>query len=202
MTVTYNIGSLAACVQLTAVAGWHGNIIRAGLQWQLLARSALTANQPTRYVSESSPARFDLPEGTYNLQVFYQNNTHDFGEYTFKKNTLTDLMFVLHDANRFDSEEGYYADYDPLQEYARRVEQRGEQAKYGNATTPLTDPYRPEAGEKSGYIAHPLLQNAQFDGIEPKVNPQPSENHDAIAKELELQHQSRPRPDATPKPSR
>jgi len=203
--VTYNIGIIAARVKLTAIQGLHGGVLHAGVRWTIARIGKPAANQQGEYVSENPQTQLDVLDGSYKVSAHYQEEDFELGQLVLEKNTLTDAVFILKKSGEYNAEEGYYSDIDELIEHGRRGDDRSEQAKHGNATTPLREPYsndqQGDLGAGQQVKAHPLLKNsAQFDGMEDKVNPEPSENNEAFEKGLELQRQAQPGPSAAPTP--
>lgn len=189
MITTHDIGSLAARVKLTALAAHEGGVIRGGLEWRLKG-----PNQA--YNSLEAQPTLDLPAGEYEISLIYKNRTHELATVKLAKNTLTDLVFSLTDEVEFDAG----------QNFDRRVADRYEQERFGHAELPLHDPNAPKGEQGVQFQGHPLLNTAQFDGMEAKVNPQPSENEEASEKTLELilqkQNQLQNNPNSAPKLTR
>lgn len=189
MIITHDIGSLAARIKLTALAAREGGVIRSGLEWRLKG-----SNQ--EHVSQVALPVLDLPAGDYAISLSYKGKIHELSRVSLAKNTLTDLLFSLADE----------ADFDSTQNFERRLADRQAQERFGHAELPLHAPNAPKGDQGVQFQGHPLLNTAQFDGMEAKVNPQPSENEEASEKTLELilqqQNQLRNNPNSTPKLTR
>jgi len=197
MTITYNIGSLAAQLKPAAIHARHGNVIREGLMWQLKPLSS-KGNQPEVHVSEEAQPLFQVIEGKYELIVSHNQKEFDLGELYLEKNTLMDLVFLLHTKDRIDPEAEYFIDDDEINavsEHERRKLERKGERKFGATGNPL---HRPDQKQQSGELAsamhaiqaHPLLATkTQFDGIADNLRDDPHTNEEAIAKTLELAYQ-------------
>lgn len=198
MITSYDIGSLAARVKLTVLATRSGGVIRSGLVWRLKG-----SNQ--EYTSQAAQPILDIPAGEYMISLTYTGKIHELSTVTVAKNTLTDLLFTLADAGEYQPD-GYHAEFDATQNFERRLSDRQDQERFGHAELPLHDPNVPKGDQGVHFQDHPLLNTAQFDGMEAKVNPQPSENEEASEKTLELilQHQNelKNNPNSTPKLTR
>lgn len=169
MIITYDIGSLAARIKLTALAARDGGVIRSGLEWRLKG-----SNQG--YTSLEAQPVLDLPAGEYQVGLVYKNRTYEFSSYRLAKNTLTDLVFSLVDEVEFDT----------TQNFDRRLADRQAQERFGHAELPLHDPNAPKGDQGVHFQGHPLLNTAQFDGMEAKISPQPDKNEEASEKTIEL----------------
>lgn len=169
MIITHDIGSLAARVKLTALAAREGGVIRSGLEWRLKGPSQ-------EYTSREAQPVLDLPAGEYAISLTYKNRTHELATVQLAKNTLTDLVFSLADEVEFDT----------TQNFDRRLADRQAQERFGHAELPLHDPNAPK-GDQPGvqFQGHPLLNTAQFDGMEAKISPQPDKNEEASERTLE-----------------
>lgn len=189
MIITHDIGSLAARIKLTVLAARDGGVIRSGLEWRLKG-----LNQ--EYTSQAAQPVLDLPAGEYAISLAYKGKTHEFPKAQLTKNTLTDLLYSLADE----------VDFDASQNFDRRSADRHDQERFGHAELPLHDPNAPKGDQGVQFQGHPLLNTAQFDGMEAKVNPQPSENEEASEKTLELilqqQNQLQNNPNSIPKLTR
>ena len=108
MIRVYNIGSLAAQLQLTALHAKHGGVVRGKLNWEVIQLD--NEDNPTDKAEQSQDAqpKFELLPGKYNIIVEFQEETVDLGTVTIERNTLTDAVFVLNAGNLFDSDEQYF----------------------------------------------------------------------------------------------
>ncbi len=189
MIITYDIGSLAARIKLTALAARDGGVIRSGLEWRLKG-----PNQA--YTSLEAQPVLDLPAGEYEISLSYKGRTHELSTVKLAQNTLTDLLFSLADEVEFDT----------TQNFDRRLADRHDQERFGHAELPLHDPNTAKGDQGIQFQGHPLLNTAQFDGMEAKISPQPDKNEEASEKTLELilQHQNalKNNPNSTPKLTR
>lgn len=178
MVTTYHIGSIVARLKLTALRARHGEVIRDGLSWRLTSQG----NRSAEYKQDEAQPEMGLPEGAYQIEATYNNKTYLLAKSVFlAKNTLTDFVFILDLAGEIGA-------FEAEKDYFRRELDRKAQQKFGLHSSPLHDPNRPKM-PGGGLPGHPLLNTAQFDGMEPKINPQPSENEQATAKTIELQLQ-------------
>jgi len=195
MTTTYNIGSLAAHLKLAAIHTRHGNVIREGLVWQL---KPAKKNSPAEiFISEEAQPLFQIIEGKYSLSVLHDQKTIKLGEIYLEKNTLTDLIFLLHAQGRDDPNEEYFIsdEIDTASEYERRQLERKGERQFGATDNPLHHPSQfQQSGELASAMntiqAHPLLANkTQFDGIADNLRDDPRTNEEAIEKTLTLAYQ-------------
>ncbi len=187
MIVTHNIGILSARIRLVALKVRHGGVLRQGLDWRLISKGALAANQEPLYASQQAQPTLDIPAGTYDIELTYRDKLYCLAQdVELKQNTHTDAVFVLDAAGEYEQESGYHINFDEGLDYERRVAERESQQKFAEATMPLRDPHQPKGDHGVQFQGHPLLNSAQFDGMEAKVNPQPSENEDANAKSAQL----------------
>lgn len=223
MSISYNIGSLMAHLQLTAVASLQGKRIQDGLEWQLLPENPTPGNPlHTETCSQDAQPLFKVPEGLYHLSVLYQGKRHEYTTLPLEKNTLTDLVILLQGADYFDEAEPTHLasdEFDARIEYQRRMSDRQRQSAFGHAATPLaTPPETPSTameakdtlghGDGDGHEgtmegarpqAHPILsKKVQFDGIDPSVRPDPNKNEESVGKQLDLIKQNQARPDLSP----
>jgi hypothetical protein len=185
MVISYNIGSPSARVKLTAIHFNYGGVVRNGLVWRLTPVDNVTS----LYESEEAQLILQVIPGRYQIHAIYQNREIDCSIEDFQQNTAQDLVFILNSDDLFASEKQYSAETDPFLEYDRRRADREFEIRLGEIITPVKDPYhKPEMG--SQFASHPLLNNAQFDGLPPQITPDPTENEDASKKaELQLQQQ-------------
>ena len=192
MIVTYNTASPAAQIQLALLKSLSGEVIHAGLKWELQGKQTYTSN-------EAQPTLEALP-GTYKIKATYEKQTHELGELELAQRTLTNVVFSLNVTGRFEEGGEYFSDYDAVQENERRQQERVDQSQFGISTTPLKDPYaRDDQGNQ--FATHPLLQNAQFDGMENNVKPVPEDNTVAVQKSYDHQLANQNKPGTTPNPS-
>jgi hypothetical protein len=204
MVTSYNTGSPSAQITLTAIHSGHGGVVREDLTWRLAATDKQA--QTPLYQVDNAQIELTVIPGTYQLFAVYKKSDIDYGQVELKKNTAVNLVFILNDNDLFNSEKQYDAKTDAFLEYDRRRADRGFELPLGEMATPVKDPYhKPEMG--SQLSAHPLLDNAQFDGIPPQITPDPTENEEASNKaELQLQQQlqhqqaAQATPSVTPSP--
>jgi hypothetical protein len=194
MSVTYNIGSLAAHLKLTAISMRHGKIVRTRLSWRLT-----NVNNKKVYESKTAQSLFEVTQGKYMLEAVYDKTPYHFGEVSLERNTETDLVVLLQAAStgKYDPEEEYFIlpkEMTDESEYERRKKERLGQRKYGAANGPLhhfdaAAQYQGELGmTKQNLHSHPLLAHAQFDGVTPdslRID-NPSTNEEGLAKTIEL----------------
>ena len=187
MATSYNTGSPSAQVKLTAIRSSHGGVLHEDLGWKLV--SVDKQANPAIYQSDQPQVELTTIPGAYQVFALYKQNEIDCGQTELNGNTAVDLVFILNDDDLFNSEKQYSAETNPFFEYDRRRADRGFELPLGEMATPVKDPYhKPEMG--SQLSAHPLLDNAQFDGIPPQITPDPTENEEASNKaELQLQQQ-------------
>lgn len=193
MSITYNIGTLAAELQLTAICARHGGIIRRGIQWHLKS-----VKRQTNYQSDKAQPLFQVPGNTYIIEVTYNSKTYTFGEVTLERNTCTDLVVFLQSAaTNYDPNEEYFIDPKDMtnvNENERRKMERQGQRKYGSASGPLhefdaTQTHSGELGSTMNSLkAHPLLADkTQFDGISDELRrDNPDSNEEGLAKTIQL----------------
>jgi hypothetical protein len=187
MVTSYSTGSPSAQVKLTAIHSGHGGVVHNELRWKLVP--ADEKGQATIYQSDIAQPTLTVIPCSYKIYAVFQGNEISCGEEKLDKNTYSDLVFILNTSDLFNSEKQYSAETDPLLEYDRRRADREFELPLGEIVTPVKDPYhKPEMG--SQFASHPLLNNAQFDGMPPQITPDPTENEEASQKaELQLQQQ-------------
>lgn len=188
MVTSYNTGSPSAQVKLTAIHAGHGGVAHDGLLWRLAATEASGGKEHHYESGESQPTLTIVP-GTYHIFAIYKQDEINCGQETFASNTSQDLVFILNDSDLFSTDQQYSAETDPFTEYNRRLADREFELPLGEIVTPVKDPNQ-KAQMGSQLAAHPLLDNAQFDGIPPQITADPTENEEAANKaELQLQQQ-------------
>ena len=193
MSVTYNIGSLAAELQLTAISARHGGVIHRDLQWSLTS-----VKREKIYESTKAQPLFQVPGGQYTIQVCYQSKSYTFGEVILERNTCTDLVILLQSFSVDDDPNAEYfidqKEIGNIDENDRRKMERQGQRKYGGCSGPLHEfdanqQYSGELGSTmKSLLAHPLLADkTQFDGTAPDLRiDNPDSNEDGLAKTIQL----------------
>ena len=193
MSVTYDIGTLAAELQLTAISARHGGMINHGLDWRLKF-----VKRSKTYESTEARPLFQVPGGTYVIEVIQNSTPYTFGEVTLERNTHTDLVILLQSSpTDYDPNEEYFInpkDITGLNENDRRKMERQGQRKYGTASGPLHefDATQQHSGELGSTMkslrAHPLLADkTQFDGVSPDLRiDNPDSNEEGLAKTIQL----------------
>lgn len=212
MSVTYDIGTLAAELKLTAISARHGGVIRHGLQWYL----KFVKRQKIYESTEAQPL-FQVPGGIYTIEVIHNSTPYIFDKVTLERNTHTDLVILLQASSSadYDPNEEYFInskDITSISENERRKMERQGQRKYGIASGPLHefDAAMQHSGElgstMKGLLAHPILADkAQFDGISPDLRvDNPDSNEEGLAKTIQLtlqkQLDNQPGPNPGPRP--
>jgi hypothetical protein len=207
MVTSYNTGSPSASVKLTAIRSGHGGLAHESLSWRLVPVEPEGASNKNLYQSDEPQAELTVIPGKYRIFAIHKQQEIDYGEEDLEKNTARDLVYILNDDDLFDSETQYSAETDPHSEYERRKADRESEYPLGDMITPIKDPNR-KSEMGSSLAAHPLLsEQAQFDGMPPEVNPDPTENEEAANKaelqlQNELQHQNAAQasPSSSPSP--
>lgn len=197
MIVTYDIGSLSAELKLTLLASRQGRIVHDTISWCI---TNISNNKTEVHDSTLAQPLFSLTSGKYKLQVKHQENLIELGEFDLKQNTRTDLVFILNTDQVGDE---YFSEYDAIEDFNRRQQERDSQAEHGFATLPLRDPAQQIDGDYGSQImAHPLLaESAQFDGVPPDMRPDPAENEAALQLTLAAQLTNQPSAHAAPTPN-
>lgn len=195
MTVTYNIGILAAQLRLTAIRTRHGNVIREGLVWQLKAKK-----REKSYESLEAQPLFQVPGGKYHIEGTLHETYFSVGAINLERNTRTDLVLFIAQ-NRlpgdYDPDEEFFIKREEMSEFTdteRRKLNRKAQRSYGAASGPLHhfDAKMEHSGELGNTMknlhAHPLLANkTQFDGVPDDLRlDNPAFNEEGIANTIEL----------------
>ena len=188
MVTSYNTGSPSAHIKLTAIHSGHGGVVRDDLSWKLVPTEDVGGKQQL-YQSNQHQSELTIIPGTYHIYAIYKQEEINCGQETLESNTSKDLVFILNDSDLFNSETQYSAETDAFLEYDRRRADRESEFPLGEIVTPVKDPN--QKGQMGSQIAgHPLLDNAQFDGIPPQITADPTENEEASNKaELQLQQQ-------------
>ncbi len=201
MIVTHNIGSLSAELKLTALSSRQGKVIHDNISWCLLRMSK---EQADLIKSKDPQPVFGVTEGKYQIQVIYKDETFDLGQVELKQNTRTDAVFILNSGD-INNDGEYFSEIDPVDDFARRQQEREHQSEHGAATLPLRDPSsKIEGNYGQEILAHPLLANsAQFDGVPPDMRPDPAENEAAMQLTLaaQLTNQNQPGQGSAPTPN-
>jgi hypothetical protein len=193
MSITYDIGTLAAELQLTAISARHGGVIHHGLNWSLKS-----VKRSKNYESTKAQPLFQVPGGTYVIEVIFNLTLYTFGEVSLVRNTHTDLVILLQSSSTNDDpNEEYFInskDMASINENERRKMERQGQRKYGTASGPLHDfdASQQHSGELGSTMkslrAHPLLADkTQFDGVSPDLRiDNPDSNEEGLAKTIQL----------------
>ena len=204
MIRTYNIGSLAATLKLAAIRALSGELIAEGLTWILApVGTHSTLKTDTPYTSDQAQPYFTQTAGTYAVSCEWKGNTYTFGDVLLEKNTQLDVVYWINTMEPGSGEEAYYADPASELEYERQKSNRRGQSTFGTAEFAVRDPdpVQPDGCLDNSIPAHPLLSNeAQFDGVEPNMTIEPSENRQSVEMTLQHQLQQQPSPSNLPKP--
>lgn len=190
--VTYNAGVLGAKVKLTATSSKEGRILREGCSWELRS-----LDKDQLYTMEAAQHSMIVPAGTYAIH-FIRDSSDNYGclaQVKLEQNTSTDSVFIFEDS-RVDDD--YVADYDAKDDFSRRQQERDAQSLYGGATLPLRDPTAPSGDMGVQFMAHPLLQTTQFDGVPPEMRADPHENRDALQLTMENKLSAKASPTISP----
>jgi hypothetical protein len=212
MSVTYDIGTLAAELQLTAISARHGGVIHHNLAWTLKSDK----RQKSYHSTDSRPL-FRVPGGKYTIEVVHHSTPYAFECICLERNTHTDLVVLLNVSSPtdYDPDEEYFinsGEMTNISEYERRKMERHGQRKYGIASGPLHefDATMQHSGELKSTMkslkAHPLLSTAtQFDGMPDLLrHDNPASNEEGLAKTIQLilqKHlEDQPGPNPGPRP--
>lgn len=199
--VTYDIGILGAQIKLTALSSKQGHILREGCSWELKKLEKNNQEEAKVYAMEAAQHSMIVPAGRYAIHFIRdsQDKQGCLSEVELKQNTLTDIVFIFEDSS---IEDEYFADHDDNDDFSRRQQERDDQSIYGGATLPLRDPNAPKGEMGVEFMAHPLLQTTQFDGIPPDMRADPHENHMALQLTLQNKLAASASPSVSPNISR
>ena len=154
----------------------QGQVIYDDLHWQLVPTSSDGA-QKTHTSTDAMPV-FDVLPGDYRVLVTYQEREIDAGVIDLQRGQLREFVVYVGELSDMGREADHFVDsaeVDKLSEFTRRQHERAGQP--GDALGPLADPYQQPAGDMGvNFQSHPLLQNAQNDGMPPDLKVEPSEN--------------------------
>lgn len=187
MPVEYPIASLAARLRLSAIRALHGQVIRDDLSWQI---TSLT-DQTQTYDSQDAQACFDLYAGSYQVRVQWQEKTITPETVQLRRGYCLDIVILLNETGEPVTGEGYFVDSDEITqhtEFARRQIEREWEREISAIHGALADPTVKQDGQGMQIAAHPLLQLAQFDGMDQNISSDPQTSA-AAEKELQLQKQ-------------
>lgn len=198
MTVKLPIKSLSARLRLIAVHALQGQVVYDDLHWQLVS---VSPDLPKKtHVSMDAMPVFDVLPGEYRVVVSYEDRDVDAGVIDLQRAQLREFVVYVGALSDMGREEDHFVDsaeVDKLSEFTRREHERAGQP--GDALGPLADPYQQPAGDQGvSFQSHPLLQNAQNDGMPPDLKVEPSENNMAVSNELQKQHQKQMEKGAAP----
>ncbi len=195
--VSYDMGILGAEIKLTALSSKQGHILREACSWELKQLDKQGEASSKIYATEAAQHSMIVPPGCYVIH-FIRDSEDKYGRLAaveLKQNTLTDIVFIFEEGG---IEDEYFADYDPLDDFSRRQHERDVHIP---ATLPLRDPHAPKGEMGTQFMAHPLLQNAQFDGVPPDMRSDPHENEMALQLTLENKLAAKASPSISPNAS-
>ncbi len=198
--VTYDVGILGAEIKLTALSSKQGRVQREGCSWELkkLDQAGEVDSSATVQRIEAAQGSMILPPARYAIHFIRdgEDRYSCLAQVTLKQNTSTDIVFIFEEGRQDDDE--YFADHDAVDDFSRRQQQREDQSLYGYASLPLRDPSTPTGDMGTQFMAHPLLQNAQFDGVPPDMRADPHDNQAALELTLQNKLQAQATPSITP----
>lgn len=188
MSVEYPIASLASRLRLSAIRALHGQLITQDISWKITP----SADSSEPILSNNAQPIIELHAASYQITAHWNNREIDCGKVILRRGYCRDVVVLMHEAGEPETDEGYFVDSEEvnkLSEHQRRILERDQQRRFGQANGPLANPNPPQGENGQAYAQHPLLDVAQFDGIDPSASSEPAVNQEATEKTLELQLQ-------------